>query len=49
MKKENKIKLCWIHKIAMQEVKQEEPIPEYGVYKYKEFKCPMCMKPIREE
>ena len=33
----------------MQEIKCEEPIPEYGIYTYKEYKCPMCMTTLRED
>ena len=42
------IAICWIHKIAMKEIEQQEPIPEYGMYTYKEYKCPMCMTTLRE-
>ena len=48
MKEDKKVAICWIHKIAMQEVEHEEPIPEYGMYTYKEYKCPMCMTTFSE-
>jgi len=48
MKEEKKVAICWIHKITMQEVEHEEPIPECGIYTYKEYKCPMCMTTLRE-
>ena len=48
MKEDKKVAICWIHKIAMQEVEHEEPIPEYGIYTYKEYKCPMCMTTFSE-
>ena len=40
MKDEN---ICYIHKIAMKKIEQEEPIPEYGIYRYIEYKCPVCL------
>ena len=50
MPKEKKTTIiCYIHKIAMQEIKCEEPIPEYGIYTYKEYKCPMCMTTFTEQ
>tara|TARA_R100001126_G_C4737125_1_gene106652 strand:- start:331 stop:480 length:150 start_codon:yes stop_codon:yes gene_type:complete len=49
MKKDKEIKICWIHKIAMKEIKQEEPIPELGIYTYKEYKCPMCFTTVSED
>jgi len=40
--------ICYIHKIAMKEVKHEEYIPEPGTSKYKEYKCPMCHTTVSE-
>ena len=37
-----KVAICYIHKVAMKEVQHEEPIPEYGIYRYVEYKCPIC-------
>ena len=50
MEKEKKeVIICYIHKIAMREIKHEEPIPELGIYKYKEYKCPMCHTTVSED
>jgi hypothetical protein len=46
--KKKEVVICWIHKIAMKEITCEEPIPEYGIYSYKEYKCPMCTTSLRE-
>jgi len=37
------IHICYIHKVAMKKIEQEEPIPEYGMYRYVEYKCPICL------
>ena len=47
-KKKKEVAICWIHKIAMTEITCQEPIPEYGIYTYKEYKCPMCLTTLRE-
>ena len=49
MKEQKEIKICWIHKIAMKEIVHEEPIPTVGMYKFKEYKCPMCANLYQEE
>ena len=49
MTQEEEVKICWIHKIAMQEIINEEPIPTVGMYKLKEYKCPMCANVHQEE
>ena len=51
MKEDNKkeVKICWIHKIAMKEIVYEEPIPTVGMYKFKEYKCPMCATTVSED
>ena len=45
MKEENRkiVPICYIHKVAMKKIEQEEPIPEYGIYRYVEYKCPVCL------
>ena len=40
MPKEDKI--CYIHRIAVQEIVEEEPIPFAGIVKFVEYKRPMC-------
>ena len=37
------VPICYIHKVAMKKIEQEEPIPEYGIYRYIEYKCPVCL------
>tara|TARA_R100000541_G_scaffold12981_4_gene21748 strand:- start:2656 stop:2817 length:162 start_codon:yes stop_codon:yes gene_type:complete len=37
-----KTQICYIHKIAIREVIEEEPIPFAGIVKFVEYKCPMC-------
>ena len=49
MKQQKDIKICWIHKIAMKEIINEEPIPTVGMYQFKEYKCPMCANLYQEE
>ena len=50
MKKEKKnLAICYIHKVAMKEIVHEEPIPTVGMYKFKEYKCPMCANLYQEE
>ena len=46
MSEKKELIICYIHKIAMKEIKYEEPIPEFGIYKYKEYKCPMCQTTV---
>ena len=46
--KQKEVVICYIHKIAMKEIKHEKPIAE-GIYKYKEYKCPMCLTSVRED
>ena len=46
---EEKVVICYIHKIVMEELDQSEPIPFLGEFKYKEYKCPMCMTTLRED
>ena len=41
--------ICYIHKIVMKEIKHEEPTSKLGIYKYKEYKCPMCLTSVRED
>jgi len=36
------LKICYIHKIAMSEIIEEEPIPFLGIKKFKSYRCPMC-------
>ena len=49
MTQKQEVKICYIHKIAMKEVVHEEPIPTIGMYKYKEYKCPLCNYSYQEE
>jgi len=37
-----KPEICYIHKIAVQEIIEEEPIPFAGIVKFVEYKCPLC-------
>lgn len=48
-KEKDPIIICYIHKIAMKKIEQEEPIPFLGIHKYVEYKCPMCMTTLRED
>ena len=48
-KEKKEVVICYIHKIAMKEIKHEEPIPELGIYNYKEYKCPMCLTSVMED
>ena len=46
-----KPEICYIHKIAIKEIIEEEPIPFAGIVKFVEYKCPMCessFKSIRD-
>jgi len=42
-----KTEICYIHKIAVQEVVHEEPIPFAGILKFVEYKCPMCQSTFK--
>ena len=48
-KEKKEVVICYIHKIAMKEIKHEEPIPELGIYNYNEYKCPMCLTSVMED
>tara|TARA_B100001093_G_C26150498_1_gene727206 strand:- start:253 stop:405 length:153 start_codon:yes stop_codon:yes gene_type:complete len=44
-----KLKLCYIHKIALIEIKDSKPKPLYGEPQFRTYKCPMCQITIEFE
>ena len=49
MTEKKEIKLCWIHKIVLEEIKKDNTRLEHQNHKQKEYKCPMCDTLLSEE
>ena len=42
-------KICYIHKIALIEIKESNPNPYYGKPQFRTYRCPMCQTTIEFE